>query len=210
LTSEKESDVAVCRWQELREKSKKNWRAYHYDHDKVDEMIMQNDKRRPVNVAKDKMRLEDERDMAWEDYKTNEDDDAKEEAYKRWERLREQVQELEEKEEEEKQKLLQVQVPGLRTINARAKVMNRTVTKESKGINLEKNHLSCRPYVSFSFPSPCPPPPFPFASLSASLFASQTQAVILSLCDVLCRLVSRLHGLCRFASLPSCVIAQQD
>lgn len=51
---------------------------------------------------------------------------------------------MEEKEEEEKQKLLQLQVPGLRTINARAKVMNRTVTKE---INLKKNELSCRPYV---------------------------------------------------------------
>ena len=139
-------------------------------------MIMQNDKRRPVNVAKDKMRLEDERDMAWEDYKTNDDDDAKEEAYKRWEQLREQVQMLEDKEEEEKQKLLEVQVPGLRTINARAKVMNRTVTKESKGINLEKNHLSCRPYVSFPFFSPCPastsPPPPLVASQTPSLFTA--------------------------------------
>jgi len=136
---------------EYQEKLSRNWKeTFVYDDNMVETMIRDGAKnsKRPVNVALSKMHLQEERDLAWEEYKTLDDEDEKNTAYERWEKLREQVQEMEDLEEEQKQALMQIQAAGLHKINSRAQVTNRSVDKSFK---IHKNELSSRPYIRTTY-----------------------------------------------------------
>mmetsp|Transcript_28104 Transcript_28104/g.65543 ORF Transcript_28104/g.65543 Transcript_28104/m.65543 type:complete len:393 (+) Transcript_28104:120-1298(+) len=133
------------------ERRNRNWlQSFVYDDSQVDEMIKesQSSKKRSVNVALSKMHLQEERDLAWEEYRSIEDDEEKNSAYERWEKLREQVQEMEDLEESEKRALMQIQQAGLSKINTRARGVNRSVNKQ---IDIRKNELSSRPYVRTTY-----------------------------------------------------------
>ena len=162
MHKERESLPTADELKELKAKLDKKWKEeFTFTAEITDEIVSKKKKeiieRGAGNLTLTKLELEDQMAIAWEEYKelqskptAEQDQEKQDEAYKKWEELKRQVEVYEEA-KQSKAKNIEEKVSMYKVINSRNMTANRTVTKE---LDFGRNITSTRPYrqtVYFAF-----------------------------------------------------------